>query len=94
MALSSMTGQESLLIQTTTLANPYILIGLFMYVFGAAGWIFVLTRVEVSSAYPLISLGFVFTLIFGHLLYGEAVTMSKIAGTIIIMIGCALIARP
>ena len=92
-AFSAMTGQESLLAQTMALSNPHILIGLSMYAIGAAGWILVLTRVDVSSAYPLISLGFVFTLIFGHLLYGESITASKIAGTLIIMLGCFLIAR-
>lgn len=91
--VASMDGQESLFTQALALANAHILVGLLMYAVGAMGWILVLTRVEVSSAYPLISLGFVLTLIFGHLVFGESINSSKLAGTAIIIVGCALIAR-
>lgn len=76
-----------------TLLNMPILIGLVIYVISAATWIWVLTKVDISVAYPFISLGFVMTLVFGWLVFGEELSGSKIIGTVLIIVGCIFIAR-
>lgn len=76
-----------------TVLNMPILVGLCIYVISAATWIWVLTKVDISVAYPFISLGFVMTLVFGALVFDEGLSASKIIGTVLIIAGCIFIAR-
>ena len=73
--------------------NLYVVLGLAIYVISAATWIFVLTKVEISTAYPMISLGFIMTFVFGVYFFDESVSVSKISGTLLIVLGCLLVAR-
>ncbi|MCL6622635.1 MAG: EamA family transporter, partial [Syntrophobacterales bacterium] len=53
----------------------------------------VLAKAEVSYAYPLISLGYVFTAILAWQLFGEALTLTRFVGILITCLGVFLIAR-
>jgi drug/metabolite transporter (DMT)-like permease len=57
-------------------------------------WIIGLSRVPVSIAYPLLSLGYIINAIAAHYLFGEAVTTMRWAGIGFVIIGVFLIARP
>ncbi len=74
-------------------ASPYILAGLMCYIVSVAVWLLVLSRVEVSFAYPLLSIGYIVTAFAGWLFFHEAIGISRWAGIIIICIGVWLIAR-
>ena len=73
--------------------NPYILLGVVCYGLGFLVWLVVLAKAEVSYAYPLISLGYVFTAILARVLIGEAVTLTRMAGILVICLGVFLVAR-
>jgi multidrug transporter EmrE-like cation transporter len=73
--------------------NPWVVGGLGMYFFGALVWLFVLARVEVSVAYPFVGLGFILTMIMGKFLMGDDITVSRMAGTLLVAAGVVLIAR-
>lgn len=73
--------------------NPFVLLGLLCYGLGFMVWLLVLAKAEVSWAYPLISLGYVFTALLARPLIGEAVTLSRLAGIVIICAGVFLVAR-
>jgi drug/metabolite transporter (DMT)-like permease len=73
--------------------SPYILLGLACYGLGFLVWLIVLAKAEVSYAYPLISLGYVFTAILARALFGEAVTVTRMAGILVTCLGVFLIAR-
>jgi drug/metabolite transporter (DMT)-like permease len=73
--------------------SPYIQLGLACYGLGFLVWLIVLAKAEVSYAYPLISLGYVFTAILARLLFGEAVTVTRMAGILVTCLGVFLIAR-
>jgi multidrug transporter EmrE-like cation transporter len=73
--------------------NVWIISGLGLYFFGAVVWLFVLARVEVSFAYPFVGLGFVLTLVLGKLVMGDAVTLSRMIGTLFVALGVILIAK-
>ena len=73
--------------------NVHILLGLFCYGLGFMVWLIVLAKAEVSYAYPLISLGYVFTAILARLLLGEAVTVTRMAGILVTCLGVFIIAR-
>lgn len=74
-------------------SNPHIIGGLTCYAVGVMVWIMALSRVEVSAAYPMLSLGYVVNAFFAWWLFGEAVTSMRIAGMVIIIIGVYLVAK-
>jgi multidrug transporter EmrE-like cation transporter len=75
------------------LFNSWIVVGFSLFITGAVVWLFVLVHVDVSYAYPFVGLGFILTMILGSLVLGEAVTLAKIAGTLMVSAGLILIAR-
>jgi drug/metabolite transporter (DMT)-like permease len=73
--------------------NPYIILGVVCYGTGFLVWLVVLAKAEVSYAYPMISLGYVFTAILAWQLLGEHVTIFRIAGILVTCLGVFIIAR-
>lgn len=73
--------------------NPWVLGGLGLYFLGAMVWLFVLARVDVSVAYPFVGLGFILTMILGKYVMGDDITVSRLAGTLLVAAGVVLIAR-
>jgi multidrug transporter EmrE-like cation transporter len=73
--------------------NPYVLGGLACYVVSVVVWLMALSRVEVSIAYPMLSLGFALNALLAWWLLGEAVTAQRIAGIAIIIVGVTIVAR-
>ncbi len=73
--------------------NPYVLLGLVCYGMGFMVWLIVLAKAEVSYAYPLISLGYVFTAILAKVMFGEAVSITRMTGILVTCLGVFLIAR-
>jgi multidrug transporter EmrE-like cation transporter len=70
-----------------------VLGGLFCYVFSLAVWLIVLSRVEVSFAYPLVSIGYVVTALAAYFWLGEQVGPMRLAGIIVIMLGVFMVSR-
>ncbi|WP_407530139.1 EamA family transporter [Methylobacterium oryzisoli] len=75
------------------LLQPLVLTGLFLYGCGAILWLSVLSRADLSLAYPFVSLGFILTMAAGVLFLGESPSLTRIIGTMIIAFGCILVAR-
>ncbi len=73
--------------------QPYILTGIGCYVVSVVVWILALSRVEVSIAYPMLSLGYVVNAIAAWYLFGEAVTPGRMAGIGVIIVGVFIVAR-
>jgi drug/metabolite transporter (DMT)-like permease len=73
--------------------NLHVLLGLLCYGLGFMVWLIVLSKAEVSYAYPLISLGYVFTAILARALLGEAVGVTRMLGICVTCFGVFLIAR-
>ena len=73
--------------------EPHIIGGLGCYVISVVVWIMALSRVEVSIAYPLLSVGYVVNALAAWYLFGEAVTPLRLTGIAIIIVGVWLVAR-
>jgi multidrug transporter EmrE-like cation transporter len=73
--------------------GPFVL-GVACYGFSLVTWIIGLSRVPVSVAYPLLSLGYIINAIAAHYLFGEAVTTMRWIGIGFVIVGVFLIARP
>jgi len=75
------------------LVIPYIPVGFFFFVLAALLWLGVLTRVELSYAYPIFSLAFVIVGLASWLFFKEAITIWRVAGILIICLGIAVMYR-
>lgn len=73
--------------------EPHIMGGLACYVVSVVVWIVALSRVEVSIAYPLLSVGYVVNAIAAYYLFGEAVTPMRLTGIAVIIVGVWIVAR-
>ncbi len=73
--------------------NPWVIIGLFVYVFGTVFWLSALSRVDLSFAYPFASLSYIAMILGGWLLFSERIDLWRIAGSLVIMTGVILISQ-
>lgn len=73
------------------LINPRILSGLFIYGIATIVWLYILPRVTFSIAYPINSVAYIFSIFLSFFILGEAITVSKVLGSIIIIIGIILV---
>jgi len=73
--------------------EPHIVGGLGCYVLSVIVWILALSRVEVSIAYPMLSIGYVVNALAAWYLFGEAVTLTRLAGIGVIIVGVYIVAR-
>jgi len=73
--------------------EPHIMGGLTCYVVSVVVWIMALSRVEVSIAYPMLSIGYVVNAVAAWYLFGEALGVARLTGIGIIIIGVYIVAR-
>ena len=73
--------------------EPHIAGGLACYVVSLLVWIMGLSRVEVSIAYPMLSIGYVLNAVAAWYLFGESLTAQKLVGIAFIVAGVFLVAR-
>ena len=73
--------------------EPHILGGVGCYVVSLVVWIMGLSRVEVSIAYPMLSVGYVINALAAWYLFGESLTAQKLVGIGFIIAGVFLVTR-
>jgi len=75
------------------LSNPYNLVGLGLYGVSAFLWFIVLSREDLSFAYPIMSLTYALVVISAFAFFGEKIPIIRIIGILLIMLGVALVAQ-
>ena len=73
--------------------NPWVFAGLAMFVISMASHLYVLSKVDLSFAYPFLSLAYVAVALCAWLLFKEELGTLKIAGIAFICVGTILIAQ-
>lgn len=73
--------------------QPFIMGGMACYAISLVVWIMALSRVPVSMAYPMLSIGYVVNAAVAHYWFGETLAMQKLVGIGFIIIGVVLVAR-
>jgi multidrug transporter EmrE-like cation transporter len=73
--------------------EPHILGGLACYAVSVVVWIIALSRVPVSMAYPMLSIGYVVNAIAAWQLLGESLSPLRLAGIGVIIVGVFMVAR-
>jgi multidrug transporter EmrE-like cation transporter len=71
----------------------HFIMGVLLYGVSVVVWIFGLSRVPVSVAYPMLSIGYIVNAVLAHYLFGEAVTATRWLGIAFIIVGVWLVAR-
>lgn len=70
-----------------------VLAGLFSYALSSLFWLFTLKQMNVSIAYPMVSLSYVIVAIAGYYMFNETFTAMKWLGIGFVLIGVAFISR-
>lgn len=87
-------GDASLVeIAVRALTQPLVWAGIVMYLFSVLSWLVVLSRIDLSLAYPLGSINYIFVVLSSALLLHEDVPPLRIAGIGLILLGILVIAR-
>ncbi|OCW58799.1 EamA family transporter [Hoeflea olei] len=73
--------------------NPWVFAGLVTFVISMASHLYVLSKVELSFAYPFLSLAYVAVAVFAFVLFKEDLNSWRIAGIAFICVGTVLIAQ-
>lgn len=73
--------------------QPFILGGMACYAVSLVVWIMALSRVPVSIAYPMLSIGYVVNAVIAYFWFGEALAMQKMLGIGFIIVGLLLVAN-
>ncbi|MDH3388100.1 MAG: EamA family transporter [Gammaproteobacteria bacterium] len=88
-ALSEPFGVHS---AVTVFSDKFVFGGFVLYTLAALVWLRVISTWDVSKAYPLMGLGFVFTVIIGWMI-GEQVTAARAFGVMLICAGVVLVGQ-
>jgi multidrug transporter EmrE-like cation transporter len=86
-------GQVSWSSVMTLLGAVPLWIGLACYGVSVVLWLGALSRVPVSTAYPMLSIGYVVNAFAAALLFGEVLSAPKLAGIALICVGVFTLAR-
>ena len=73
--------------------NPWILSAMAAGFGALLCWLAAMTKFELSYAYPFMSLAFVLVLLLSVLLFNEALTVGKVVGVLLVMVGIAIASR-
>jgi drug/metabolite transporter (DMT)-like permease len=71
--------------------NYWLAIGVCLYLLSSVFFVMGVAQGELTILYPMVSLGYIWTIIWARLFFREPFTMSKIAGLVMIIFGVALI---
>ncbi len=73
--------------------NPWVMGGMFLHVSALVVWLWALSKVDISFAYPFLALGYVLVSAMAWLWLGEELSQMRILGMVIIIIGILVLAK-
>lgn len=78
---------------TNAALSPYIILGLAVMTTSMCTHILSLSRFDVSFVFPFMSISYVIVMIFGFAFLGENLSLNKIFGISIILLGTLILSR-
>lgn len=75
------------------LKNVPVMCGIISYGVSFLLWIKVLSKVELSYAYPMVSIGYILIMFFSYFIFKENISLMRLLGVLFIIIGVVLVAR-
>lgn len=89
----SFAGENIVLKVLQIVFSPWVFAGLLTFVISMASHLYVLSKVELSFAYPFLSLAYVAVAVFAFFIFKEDLNAWRIAGIGFICVGTVLIAQ-
>lgn len=75
------------------LTNPWVMSGIVATFLAGVSWMLAMTRFEISYAYPYVSLNYVIVFAASVMLFNESVSLPKLIGTALVIVGIVVISR-
>ncbi|MEK6558295.1 MAG: EamA family transporter [Candidatus Margulisiibacteriota bacterium] len=75
------------------LFNPFVFFGLVLYFTSTLFWLYLISRVPLSFAYPMLSISYVLVAIASLILFHERISVLNWVGITVILVGVCLIAQ-
>ena len=73
--------------------NKWFILGCLMLLASSVLWVIALSMVDLSVAFPFQSLAYVFIFFFSMFIFKEPITLLKIVGTFLIIVGVIAVAK-
>lgn len=73
--------------------DPWVLSGIVATFLAGISWMLAMTKFEISYAYPFVSLNYILVLVAGSIFFDESISMSKLAGSALVVLGIIVIAK-
>ena len=74
-------------------AEKFVVIGIVLYAIATLLWLVVLSKAELSFAYPMLAIGYILIAIFSKIFFGENVTFVRFFGILLISMGVFLLLK-
>jgi len=74
-------------------SQPFVPAGFVCYAVSSLLWLDVLSKLDISKAYPLVSLSYVFSLLVGLLIFRDQIGWIRVVGVGLICAGVVLVAQ-
>lgn len=75
------------------LLNPWVMSGIVATFLAGVSWMLAMTKFEISYAYPFVTLNYILVLAAGYLLFQETMSITKIAGSALVILGIIVISK-
>jgi len=75
------------------ITEKFVVIGVMLYVIATLLWLVILSKAELSFAYPMLAIGYILIAIFSKILFGENVTFVRVIGILLISVGVFLLLK-
>lgn len=73
--------------------DPYVLCSFFSAFLASLAWMMALSRMDLSLAYPFMSLSFAIVVLLSAWCFSEPLSLNRILGVVVIVIGTMVVAR-
>jgi multidrug transporter EmrE-like cation transporter len=80
-------GMEKVQFLLHLLLNPWVISAFLAALVASLTWMAAMTRLQLSHAYPFMSLAFIFVMIFSAWLFNEPLTTHKLLGVALVILG-------
>jgi len=71
--------------------TPAIFMGFICFAISAVLWLVVISRWELSYAYPMVALGYVIAIFYGAVFLKEDLSVAKLLGSLLILAGISIL---
>src|SRR5919204_2899030 len=87
------TIQRDPLVLIRIVLNPFVLIGLILYVINVFLWFDIISKSDLSYVYPFLSMSYAAVVFASWLLLGETLTWQRVVGVMIITAGVWIVSQ-